>query len=279
MSKESFHGIWLYLKVKLFNPCSSWRQFKVKRMVAFLRKTQHDQHRNAEGNGKRAKKKATGSTVSLQYPVFFTAPFKIMLFFNLLLQIRHKQRFERTSASFDLRLLFWKLQLCLLSSSGRFWHSHSNISKEFSCSQLYCFHFPSCRHPLCSNIIILQPLESNQHLLTCGAWYGHITPGDQGVVAKSTGTCALLDQSKGQVKCNLSSDLSPSHFISPVAGLQAHMQLPAAAQLMAVAGEGWVWRWRLGRTQSHPPSPSPMPAGCHSPPCLVVQHQLPMVHS
>jgi len=133
-------------------------------MVAFPSETLSMANRNAEGNGKRAKNKATGSTASLQHSVFFMAPFKIMLFFNLL-QICHKQQFERTSDSFDLRLWFWKLHLCLLFFSGQFRYSH-----EFSYSQLYVsisLHVVT----LCaavSNIIILQPLEFNQHLLTRG---------------------------------------------------------------------------------------------------------------
>lgn len=52
------------------------------------------------------------------FSVFFMAPLKIT-FFNLLYTC-HQQRFERTSASFDLQLLFWKLHCCLLFSSGCF---------------------------------------------------------------------------------------------------------------------------------------------------------------
>lgn len=75
-----------------------------------------------------------------------------MFVFNLLLQIHHNSNLKERQPPLISPYCFGN---CIFISSvplGHFWQKHSNKSKEFSSSHLYCFHFPPCCHPLCSNI-------------------------------------------------------------------------------------------------------------------------------
>lgn len=134
-------------------------------MVAFLsEKLSMANSENAECNGKkRTRRKATELTAFCSTQKYS----KIMFIFNLLLQLRHKQKSERTSSdSFDLQLLCWKLHLCLLSSfrpflTFSFEHKQRVLSFSVSTSLHVVTHCVAT-----SNTIILQTLEFNQYFLT-----------------------------------------------------------------------------------------------------------------
>lgn len=148
-------------------------------MVAFLsEKLSMANSENAEGNGKkRTRRKATGLTAFCSTQKYS----KIMLVFNLLLQLRRKQRSERTSSvSLISSYCFGNCIFVSFLPSGRFWHSHLNISREFSA---LVFPFPFVLSPIVQQhqIQLFCRLWSSISIsLLCGASHRHATTEDQG---------------------------------------------------------------------------------------------------